>query len=90
MKEFDVKYLIDWEERIVFKANYIDIREDDGLLCSLEGEFLKDNRPFEPRLKYSMSNVGVTSRDPAYILGPIYHTLRLQRELSEKLKTEKT
>ena len=78
-------YFID--DKITFKADYVHIREEENkLICSLEGEFLKDDGPFEPSMEYFMINVGVAYRNPVSILRPVYHTLRFQRELSEKLK----
>ncbi|MEK6809925.1 MAG: hypothetical protein AABY40_04575 [Nanoarchaeota archaeon] len=83
MKRWDVKYCIDFKEKITFKARYVHMREKENrFLCSLEGEFLKDDKPFEPPLKYGMIDRAVTSLDPVYILTPIYYFLKLQVESS--------
>jgi len=79
MKEWGVNYTLD--DHITFQANYVHIREKENrLLCSLEGEFLKDDKAFDPPMNYQMKDVGITSKDLAVILMPIYHLFKVQRE----------
>lgn len=83
MKERGVSYFID--KHVTFKADYVHIREEENrLICSLEGEFLKDGESYDPPMSYSMINLGVTTRYPIFILAPVYYSLLDERELRKK------
>ena len=76
MKTYNLNFLIDENENITFQSIYAHIEErEQGLFCSLEGEFLQNNAPFEPSMRYEMRNIGVTTRDINVILRDKYHFL---------------
>lgn len=83
MKQRGVNYFIN--EDVTFKAEYVHIRQENKrLLCSLEGEFLKNDEPFDPPMRYHMSDVGVTTQDKRAILTPIYYSLLFERKAEKK------
>lgn len=81
MKTYNLNFLVDGEENITFRSVYAHIDErENGLFCSLEGEYLKKDQPYDPPMTYEMSNVVVTTRDLVQILTPIYYFMQLQRQ----------
>lgn len=85
MKERGVSYFID--ENVTFRADEIEVSHEEGrgLVYILEGEFLKDGKPFDPPMPYSIKR-SIPIPYPAEVLKPIYDVLVQQRELTKKLK----
>ena len=76
MRAYNITCIIYQTKDITFKAESVEIhRRGNGIFCSLEGEFLQNTQSFEPRMRYRMSEMGVTTRDLAKILTPIYSAL---------------
>ena len=81
MKTYHLSFLVDSKEEIIFRSIYAHIEErEQGIFCSLEGEYLKENVSFNPPMRYKMSNIGVMTRDVVQIVKSIYHRLALERE----------
>lgn len=79
MRTYNLNFLVDREENITFRSIYAHIDErENGLFCSLEGEFFKKDQRYDPPMTYEMSNVGVTTRDINTILREKYHFLLLR------------
>lgn len=69
------------KDGIEFLAEFLEIKQKDcRLVCSLCGEFVKDRKPFSPKMYYVMNNIGVTSQEPGEILLPIYESLVWERD----------
>ena len=69
------------EEDITFKSDYAQIEEKEGgLYCSLEGENLKNGESFDPPLRYSMADIGVTKRNLSRIIAENYQSIKLKEE----------
>ncbi|MDO8511349.1 MAG: hypothetical protein Q7S55_04235 [Nanoarchaeota archaeon] len=85
MRTYNLAFLVEGEKDITFKSIYAHIDErENRLFCSLEGEYLKKNRPFDPPMRYKMSDVGVTTKNVVQIVTPIYRSLSLERSLGSK------
>ncbi len=68
------------KEDIEFMVEFLEIKQKDcRLVCSLCGEFVKERKPFSPKMYYVMGKVGVASQNPTEILLPIYESLMLVR-----------
>ncbi|MBI4738133.1 hypothetical protein HY772_00975 [Candidatus Woesearchaeota archaeon] len=81
MKEYSKKISID--DRVAFRADWVEFRRDNGgLICSLEGEFLRDGESFDPPMPYYLSNIGVPSDNLLQILVPVYKDLMHERKKS--------
>jgi len=64
------------KDNIEFLVELLEInREGQRLVCSLCGEFVRDRKPFSPKMHYVMNKIGVTSQEPGEILLPIYESL---------------
>jgi len=58
MRTYNQIFSVEGEENIYFQSIYAHIEErDNGLFCSLEGEYLKNDQPFNPPLRDKMSDV---------------------------------
>lgn len=69
-------------KNIEFLAEFLEIKQRDcRLVCSLCGEFVKDRKPFSPKMYYSMGEVRVTSQNLRDILLPLYESLVREREI---------
>ncbi len=69
------------KDNIEFLVELLEIKVDSQrLVCSLCGEFVKDRKPFSPKMYYSMGRVGVASQNPNEILLPIYEDLVREKE----------
>lgn len=85
MRTYNQRFLVKGEKGITFQSKYAHIDErENGLFCSLEGEYLKNDRPFDPPMRYTMSDVGVTTKDLVQIVTPLYQSLTLERSLGSK------
>ena len=87
MRTYNLAFLVKGEKEVIFQSIYAHIDErENRLFCSLEGEYLKNNQPFDPPMRYKMSDVGVTTKDIVQIVTPIYRSLSLERSLGSKDK----
>ncbi len=69
------------DEKVSFAADYFSIVHNGArLICSFDGQFLMEDKPFDPPMRYSLNGVGVTTQDKIAILRPIYYSLLMERE----------
>ncbi len=69
------------EERVTFHAEAVEFTyQQNQILCSLDGEFLKEGKQFNPPLPYSMMNIQVSTDNLEQILQPIYQSLLMDRD----------
>lgn len=69
------------DDQVKFMLNYLDLHwEGKVYSCSLSGQFLKGDEPFDPPLVYSLTKVRVTTDNLSEILAPIYYSLLAERE----------
>jgi len=82
---YNITFLVEGEKDITFQTIYAHIDErENGFFCSLEGEYVKNDQPFDPPMRSKMENVGVPTRDVVKIVTPIYRYLKLERSLKTK------
>ena len=83
MRTEGLAFLIDWKKDIIFKSEYARIEERDGALyCSLKGEFVEKEQPYQPPMTYEMDDFPVPTSIIEDILKDKY-TFLLQRDYPE-------
>lgn len=92
MRTYNLTYTIDFEKEIVFKSKYAHIEERDGArYCSVRGEFFEKDQPYNPPMRYELTDWPVPTQNINDILRDKYKFLVMSYypDLAEKLFQKK-
>lgn len=85
MKKYTAHQTVPIEDHVTFHAAFAEVfYQDNRIVCSLRGEFLKDGKCLEPPMPYSLTNIQVSTDNLEQILQPIYRSLLRERDSLQK------